>query len=254
MKQINKLLLLFVCIVIGIFSYAYVIGKDLQVLDDASFDKITKISTSLEYAGNEGKDPGVLNVNMVYENDVDTFTALYEKSDLIVEGSLVQRSQDINTVCSEVDVKDVWKGDTAKKGLTIQVYEPFGYTKKDTISLFSVCLPMREKETYLLFLKEEDDGRYNLVSGLYGKYHIDQDKYLETDGQNISVSDLQQNDIMLYQMSEERMQNLEESLKLGGLDEEGAREELKSYEKLQQLRETRETIRASFDQLKKQLI
>lgn len=46
---------------------------------------------------------------------------------------------------------------------------------------------MREKEEYIVFLRAERNGKYNLISGLYGKYHVDKDAYLRTDGSDVSI-------------------------------------------------------------------
>ena len=90
------------------------------------------------------------------------------------------------------------------------------------------------------------NGKYNFVSGLYGKYHVGGDAYLKTDGSESSVEKILENDMLDFYMSEERQAQIDEELALGGLDKEAALTELKSYETLKKLKETRAAIRSQF--------
>lgn len=57
---------------------------------------------------------------------VFTMKQLYEKSDVIAKVTLKGRSQAINTMCSKVEVLDIYKGKQNIDDSSIQVYEPFG--------------------------------------------------------------------------------------------------------------------------------
>lgn len=252
MKSINKLILAFVVMIVILFSYAYVVGKDLQTLNGQGLDAFTTVQTVLENAGAEGDDPNALNMNTVYENHVDDFDRLYQKSDLIVEGKLKNRSQSINVVSSEVEIINIWKSDGSTHKDNIRVYEPFGYTNRNAIYIFGACLPMREGEPYLLFLKKESNGSYNLVSGLYGKYHLTQDVYYSTDTSDIDVEQIKNCDMFDFHLAEEKRQQLLKQMELGGLDKESAKQSLQSYDKLENLKQVRAQIRASFMDFKKQ--
>ena len=49
-----------------------------------------------------------------------------------------------------------------------------------------------------------------------------------------------------FYMSEEKKAQIDEELAIGGLDKEAALTELKSYERLEKLKETRANIRSQF--------
>ncbi len=254
MKQVNKLFLLFLAVIIAIFTYAYMAGKDLESntftgLSDRPVN-IKEMMVLNDNAGSEGDDPLTSVENRIYDKDVNTMKQLYEKSDVIAKVTLKGRSQAINTMCSQVEVLDIYKGKQNIDDSSIQVYEPFGilYTgdKQEMLKIFGACLPMRENEEYILFLRKEMDGKYNFVSGLYGKYHVDGDAYLKTDGSEPSVEKILENDMLDFYMSEEKKAQIDEELAIGGLDKEAALTELKSYERLEKLKETRANIRSQF--------
>lgn len=250
MKQVNKLFLLFVVVIIAIFTYAYMAGKDLKSKTYTGLSDIKEMMVLNDNAGSEGDDPLTSVENRVYDKDANTMKQLYEKSDVIAKVTLKGRSQAINTMCSQVEVLDIYKGKQNIDGSSIQVYEPFGILyngdKQEMLKIFGACLPMRENEEYILFLRKEMDGKYNFVSGLYGKYHVGNDAYLKTDGSETSVQEILEYDMLDFYMSEERKAQIDEELALGGLDKEAALTEMKSYKQLKNLKETRASIRSQF--------
>lgn len=248
MKQVNKLFLLFLAVIIAIFTYAYMAGKDLKSKTFTGLSDIKEMMVLNDNAGSEGDDPLTSVENRVYDKDANTMKQLYEKSDVIAKVTLKERSQAINTMCSQVKVLDIYKGKIDDR--SIQVYEPFGilYTgdKKEMLKIFGACLPMRENEEYILFLRKEMDGKYNFVSGLYGKYHVSGDVYLKTDGSESSIEKILEYDMLDFYMSKERKAQMDEELAIDGLDKEAALTELRSYETLEKLKETRAAIRSQF--------
>lgn len=242
MKQIRKLLILFIIVVLGSIGYGYYKGKEIPVIEKIDVSEGT-VRFNLDSAGYEGKTDKTVIENSTYDMDTDTFEKLYKKSDLIVKVSLKNRKQDYNTICSDVNILDVYKG-TPLNGKTIQVYEPFGYQEKDIINIFGACLPMRENQTYILFLKENADQRYQYISSLYGKYNCEQDAYLE--GYDLEMN---AKDMMQYDMLDFNKDKYYEVMKEMGCTDMDLKANDEGYQRLAELKETREMIRASFDQL-----
>ena len=240
MKQIRKLLILFIIVVLGSIGYGYYKGKEIPVIEKIDVSEGT-VRFNLDNAGYEGKTDKTLVENITYDSESNTFEKLYKKSDLIVKVSLKNRKQDYNTICSDVNILDIYKG-TPLNEKTIQVYEPFGYQEKDFINIFGACLPMRENQTYILFLKENADQRYQYISSLYGKYNYEQDAYME-----VYDSEMKAKDMMQYDMLDFNKDKYYEIMKELGYTDLKANEG--GYQRLAELKDTREIIRASFDQL-----
>ena len=243
MKQIRKLLILFIIVVLGSIGYGYYKGKEIPVIEKIDVSKGT-VRFNLDNAGYEGKTNKTPIENSTYDMDTDTFEKLYKKSDLIVKVSLKNRKQDYNTICSDVNILDVYKG-TPLNEKTIQVYEPFGYQVKDIINIFGACLPMRENQTYILFLKENADQRYQYISSLYGKYNCEQDAYLE-----VYESEMNAKDMMQYDMLDFNKDKYYEAMKELGYTDMDLKANDEGYQRLAKLKDTREMIRASFHKLK----
>lgn len=250
MKQVNKLIIIFLLIVIALLGYAYFAGKNLETKAYTGLNHIKEVMLTLESAGKEGDVPSYPNVTAMYETNGNKIDTLYENSDLIAKVTLKNRSQKINTICSEVEVLDVYKGDMNIKETKIQMYEPFriehGISEEDLLYVFGACLPMRTQEEYIVFLRREDNGNYNLVSGLYGKYHIKEDAYLTTDGNNISVDMILHHDMIDFKMSDLKKRQYNQEIMAGSLSEEMALDALDSFSVLEKLKETRANIRSQF--------
>ena len=247
MKQTSKLGIALIGSIVLILVYAYMMGRDLTVINGWILSDANDVFMSLDNAGSEGNDENVSNMNTIYDNTIKDFDSLYEKSDLVAKVTLKQRSQKINVICSDAEVLDVYKGDQELIKKQIPLYEPFGLQNEHTISVFGACLPMRDQEEYIVFLKQETNGCYNLVSGLYGKYHVEKDRYMEVNDQSsITVEEVMQYDMLDISMSKEKEQELEEMKALGGLDAQMAEESRTSYQKMSEVKDSREQIRSSF--------
>ncbi len=242
--------MIFIGIVALIFIYAYIMGRNLTVIKGWTLADAEHVFMALDNAGSEGDDENVSNMNIIYDNTIKDFDSLYEKSDLIAKVTLKQRTQKINVICSEVEVLDVFKGNQGLINKQIQVYEPFGLQDELTVSIFGACLPMRDQEEYIVFLKLETNGRYNLVSGLYGKYHVEKDRYMEVnDRSSITLEEVMKYDMLDISMSKDKELEIEEMKNLGGLDAQMAEDSLASYQRMSKIKDVREQIRASFQKM-----
>ena len=152
----------------------------------------------------------------------------------------------MTTILSNVKILNVYKGDKEKKGININLYEPIRYEKLDVLMIFGANLPMREDQTYIVFLKEEKTGVYNYVSSLYGKYNTKEDAYVNVKNNELSVKDMMKNDMILFAFDEEKRQDITSQMKDDGYNEQEIKSKLEGY----QLKDTREIIRASFHNLK----
>lgn len=120
----------------------------------------------------EGTDQ-TLNKLIMYEQ-INSYDELEQKSDVILSVKLVDRKQKSDMMLSEVIVQRIFKEDSSiKEGDHIFIYEPFA-KERDVFRLYSINLPLREKEEYIVFLKEfyKSELTYNYVSSLYGKYAV----------------------------------------------------------------------------------
>ena len=149
-----------------------------------------------------------------------------------------------------VKILNVYKGDKEKKGININLYEPIRYEKLDVLMIFGANLPMREDQTYIVFLKEEKTGVYNYVSSLYGKYNTKEDAYVNVKNNELSVKDMMKNDMILFAFDEEKRQDITSQMKDDGYNEQEIKSKLEGYQRLAELKDTREIIRASFHNLK----
>lgn len=249
MNRIKIINVVFCVLVIGILAYSYIIGKNISTISEINFNDLKKVQPTQAFAGFEGDDRNVLEMNVMYDEKADNFDYLYQASDLIVKIKLQDRKQYMSTLCSDVEVLQVYKGDTVSVGNSIKIYEPVGYTDKESLSIFGAYLPMREYETYIVFLKLENNNRYNFVSSLYGKYNTEKDLYIEVKEDKLSKEDMINNDMISFISNDESQKEMKEQLKNDGYNEEEIRNKIKGYERLMNLKETRDSIRSSFSQL-----
>lgn len=243
MKQTKKLFVIFLIVVLGSLGYGFYLGQHIAAIDEIDLKNV-KVAIMLDFAGYEGSDEKTVMQNVVYDNDANTFDKLYEKSDVIAKVSVAKRSQSFNTISSEVSLLDLYKGNLGNEK-TIKLYEPFGFYQKNQIMIFGACLPMREDQTYIVFLKEDENHCFRLTSSLYGKYNTKEDAYLKMQDDKLTAKDMMKNDMIVLDKEKYK----ESSLK-SGFTETDFMEYEEGYQRLAGLKETRETIRASFQKLR----
>lgn len=250
MKRIRNLVILFCLLTMGIFTYSFIKGKSIDTISEIDLHQIKEVVTWQDYAGFEGKVPDANEMNSMYDEKANNFDYLFQKSDLVAEVKVNDRKQHMTTILSNVKILNVYKGDKEKKGININLYEPIRYEKLDVLMIFGANLPMREDQTYIVFLKEEKTGVYNYVSSLYGKYNTKEDAYVNVKNNELSVKDMMKNDMILFGYNEEKKQEIASQMKDDGFNEQEIKSRLKGYQRLAELKDTREMIRASFHKLK----
>lgn len=113
---------------------------------------------------------------MVYVDDyenIDSINSLTEKSDVIARVRYKSRRQENNIMITEVEVLDLYKGNTHK---SIFIYE-LGYisSDKEIMTLMSPTFFIQENQDYFVFLKQalpENQDYYNIVNTCLGLYPI----------------------------------------------------------------------------------
>lgn len=249
MKRIRNLVILFCLLTLGIFTYSYIKGKSIDTISEIDLHQIKEVAVFQRSAGFEGRVSNVNDMNSMYDENANNFDYLFQKSDLVAEAKINDRKQHMRTILSNIEILNVYKGDKEKKGKNINVYEPMGYERLDLFRIFGANLPMREDQTYIVFLKQEKTGIYNYVSSLYGKYNTKEDAYVNVKNDELSVKDMMKNDMILFVYDEEKRQEITSQMKDDGYNEQEIKSKLEGYQRLAKLKDTREIIRASFDQL-----
>lgn len=249
MKRIRNLVILFCLLTLGIFTYSFIKGKSIDTISEIDLHQIKEIAVHQDSAGFEGRGSNGDIMNSTYDEKANNFDYLFQASDLVAEVKINDRKQHMRTILSNIEILNVYKGDKEKKGMNINVYEPMGYERLDLFRIFGANLPMREDQTYIVFLKEEKTGIYNYVSSLYGKYNTKEDAYVNVKNNELSVEDMLENDMILFVYDEEKRQEVVSQRKDDGYNKQEIKNELEGYQRLAELKDTREMIRASFDQL-----
>lgn len=174
---------LFLCTVIVLVLLSLIYG----IKTSASFNNNTNVSAILKKSNNI--HVSIMNnpkfSSKYFNNAINTLDDLISKSDLVVKVKVESDRTNYNqAVLSRVIIKQIFKGNEAKNGDNIFIYEPSNFIVGNVSFLcFDGYTLMQPQYEYILFLKHleipkgynysgKEQISYLPVSSIYGKYKI----------------------------------------------------------------------------------